>query len=97
MIRHIVFFTAEGIERAAAVREGLQALATIPGAKLFEISENLRVDLYDNSIDVVVYAEFETLDAMATFKAHPLYAKTTAAVKPLRDKRYSADIVSAEG
>lgn len=95
MIRHIVFFTAEGAERVAEVREGLKALATIPGSLTFEVTENLRVDLYDNSIDIVVYAEFESVEALMAFKKHPTYSATTAAVKPLREMRYSADVPAA--
>ena len=92
MIRHIVFFTADGPERVAEVKRGLAPLATIPGSRVFEISENLRVDLYANAIDIVVYAEFEDEAAFAAYKAHPTYAATTAAVKPLRGQRHSADV-----
>lgn len=92
MIRHIVFFTADGPERVAEVKRGLAPLATIPGSRVFEISENLRVDLYANAIDIVVYAEFEDEAAFAAYKAHPTYSATTAAVKPLRGQRYSADV-----
>lgn len=94
MIRHIVFFTADGADRIAEVREGLKALGTIPHASLFEVAENLRVDLYENAIDIVVYAEFADRAALDAFKADPTYAATTDAVKPLRALRFSADIES---
>jgi quinol monooxygenase YgiN len=92
LIRHIVFFTAEGPERVAEVKRGLAPLGTIPGSRLFEITENLRVDVYENKIDVVVYAEFDDEAALAAYKAHPTYSATTAAVKPMRQLRFAADV-----
>lgn len=92
MIRHIVFFTAEGPERVAEVKRGLAPLGTIPGSRLFEVTENLRVDVYENKIDVVVYAEFDDEAALAAYKAHPTYSATTAAVKPMRQLRFAADV-----
>jgi quinol monooxygenase YgiN len=92
LIRHIVFFTAEGPERVAEVKSGLAPLGTIPGSRLFEITENLRVDVYENKIDVVVYAEFDDEAALAAYKAHPTYSATTAAVKPMRQLRFAADV-----
>ncbi|TIV05793.1 MAG: Dabb family protein, partial [Mesorhizobium sp.] len=56
---------------------------------------NTKVDLFSNAIDVVVYAEFEDEAALAAYKAHPIYADTTSKVKPLRELRYSADVVAA--
>jgi quinol monooxygenase YgiN len=44
----------------------------------------------------VVYAEFEDAAALAAYKAHPVYAETTAKVKPMRELRYSADIAVAD-
>ena len=96
MIRHIVFFTAEGPERVAEVKHGLAPLGTIPGSRVFEITENLRVDLYENKIDIVVYAEFDDEAALAAYKAHPTYSATTASVKPMRDKRFAADVKGGE-
>lgn len=92
MIRHIVFFTARSPENIARIREGLKALATIPGSTVFEVLDNSKVDPLGNEIDVVVYAEFPDEKALADFKAHPTYAATTAHVRPMREMRYSADI-----
>ena len=95
MIRHIVFFSARRKEDVEAVRTGLQDLSRIPHSKLFEVTLNTKVDQFSNAIDVVVYAEFEDEAALASYKAHPLYAQTTSKVKPLRELRYSADVVAA--
>ncbi|RWO86807.1 Dabb family protein [Mesorhizobium sp.] len=95
MIRHIVFFSARHKEDVEAVRTGLLALSNIPHSRRFEVTLNRKVDPLSDEIDVVVYAEFENDAALAAYKAHPLYAETTSQVKPLRELRYSADIVAA--
>ena len=95
MIRHIVFFSARHKEDAEAIRTGLLALGNIPHSRLFEVTFNTKVDPLSDEIDVVVYAEFEDEAALAAYKAHPLYAETTSQVKPLREMRYSADVVAA--
>ncbi|AZO07080.1 Dabb family protein [Mesorhizobium sp. M2A.F.Ca.ET.037.01.1.1] len=95
MIRHIVFFSVRRKEDVEAVRSGLLALGKIPHSKHFEVTLNTKVDLFSNAIDVVVYAEFEDEAALAAYKAHPIYADTTSKVKPMRELRYSADVVAA--
>jgi quinol monooxygenase YgiN len=95
LIRHIVFFSARHKEDVEAVRRGLLALGNIPHSRLFEVTLNTKVDPLSDEIDVVVYAEFENDAALAAYKAHPLYAETTSQVKPLRELRYSADVVAA--
>ena len=94
MIRHIVFFSARRKEDVEAVRTGLLALGTIPHSSLFEVTLNTKVDPLSDEVDVVVYAEFADDAALAAYKAHPLYAQTTSKVKPLRELRYSADVVA---
>ncbi|MBZ9841975.1 Dabb family protein [Mesorhizobium sp. CA5] len=95
MIRHIVFFSVRRKEHVETVRSGLLALGKIPHSKHFEVTLNTKVDQFSNAIDVVVYAEFEDEAALAAYKAHPIYADTTTKVKPLRELRYSADVVAA--
>jgi len=94
LIRHIVFFSAREGEDVEAVRSGLLTLGDIPHSQLFEVTLNTKVDPLCDKIDVVVYAEFEDEVALAAYKAHPLYAQTTSKVKPLRELRYSADVVA---
>ena len=93
LVRHIVFFSARRSEDVEAIREGLEALGTIPHSTLFEVSVNTKVDPWSDEIDVVVYAEFPDQEALAAYKAHPTYAETTAKVRPLRELRLSADVV----
>ncbi len=94
LIRHIVFFSARRKDDVEAIRSGLMRLGDIPHSCLFEVAVNTRVDPMSDEIDLVVYAEFEDQAALAAYKAHPLYSETTARVRPLRELRFSADIVS---
>ena len=92
MIRHIVLFTARDRKDLPEMIEGLKLLGTIPLVDHFEVTENTKVDLYGNDVDVVVYAEFPDEAALAAYKAHPTYNEATRRVRPLRDLRYAADI-----
>lgn len=94
MIRHIVFFSAKRREDVETIRDGLMALGTIPHSTLFEVTINTKVDPMSDEIDVVVYAEFADDAALAAYKAHPTYAATTAKVRPMRELRFSADVVA---
>lgn len=94
MIRHIVFFSARDKADIAAVAEGLGALGGIPGADVFEVALNSKIDPISNDIDVVVYAEFRNDEALKAWKADARYAEATRIVRPLRELRYSADFVS---
>jgi hypothetical protein len=94
VIRHIVFFSARRKADVAAVAEGLAALGAIPGADVFEVGLNTKLDPLSDEIDVVVYAEFRDEEALKAWKADPRYAETTRVVRPLRELRYSADFVS---
>ncbi|WP_371168245.1 Dabb family protein [Aliiroseovarius sp. 2305UL8-7] len=95
MIRHIVFFTAKRPEDRDNIREGLSVLKDIPHSLRLEIAENIATDpIPGPSPDVVVYGEFEDEAQMALYKAHPLYQKSIARVRPLREMRVAADFVS---
>jgi hypothetical protein len=94
LIRHIVFFSAKRRENVEAMRAALMALGTIPHASLFEVTLNTKVDPLSDEIDVVVYAEFPDESAVAAYKAHPTYAEATAKVRPMRELRFSADVVA---
>ncbi len=94
MIRHIVLFTAKRPEDIDAICNGLELLGTIPHSQVFEVTPNSKVDLFDNEVDVVVYAEFEDEAALAAYKAHPTYAEATRRVRPLREIRVAADVAA---
>ncbi|GAA4529301.1 Dabb family protein [Chelativorans composti] len=94
MIRHIVFFSARDPEDVDRIAQSLWKLAEIPHSDFFEIGINRKVDLYANDVDVIVYAEFANEEALAAYKAHPIYEETTNRVRPMRELRYAADFVS---
>ena len=91
MIRHVVLFSAKTPENVGPIVEGLSMLAQIPMARNFQVTRNRQADSYSNEIDVVVYAEFEDADALAAYRAHPIYQKCIEVVRPLRDLRFAAD------
>lgn len=95
MIRHIVFFSARHKDDVEMIREELSALGGIPHSTHFEVTVNTKVDPFSDEIDLVVYAEFADQAALAAYKAHPLYNQTTLRVRPMRELRYSADVVAA--
>ena len=44
-----------------------------------------------SEVDVIVYAEFDSEEALAAYKAHRLYEDSIKAVRPLREIRIAAD------
>jgi Stress responsive A/B Barrel Domain len=92
VIRHIVFFSAKEADDIAAIADGLRLLGGIPGADLFEVGTNAKLDTLSDAIDLVVYAEFGDETALQAWKSHPLYAEAIRIVRPLRELRHSADI-----
>lgn len=95
MIRHIVFFSLKRAEDLEAAYDGLMLLADIPHAQHFEVGRNLNTDpIPGPRVDLIVYGEFADTDALAAFKAHPLYELSIQAVRPLRDQRVAADFLT---
>ena len=90
-IRHVVFFSAKAPNDLPTIVAGLWKLADIPHSTTFEICENTRVDALSGDVDVVVYAEFPDAEALAAYKAHPIYQESIDIVRPLRDMRVPAD------
>jgi hypothetical protein len=89
-----VFFSVKRREDLDAMRAGLSALGGIPHSEVFEVSLNTKVDPLSDEVDVVVYAEFADEQALAAYKAHPIYGEATRKVRPLRELRLSADVVA---
>ncbi|MBV2142333.1 Dabb family protein [Falsochrobactrum sp. TDYN1] len=94
MIRHIVFFSVKPDQDVEFVRKALEQLGTIPHSEVFEVVANSKVDPMGNEIDLVVYAEFRDEEALFAYKNHPTYDATTQYVRPMRELRFSADVVS---
>ena len=91
MIRHVVLFSSKHPENIDAMMEGLSMLKNIPTVSHFEVSRNLNADHYSNEVDVIVYAEFEDSEALAAYRAHPIYQQCIEVVRPLRELRFAAD------
>ncbi|WP_265518915.1 Dabb family protein [Nitratireductor luteus] len=94
MIRHIVFFSATKPEDVGRIADALSMLGNIPHSEFFEIGLNRKVDQLGGEVDVVVYGEFRDEEALAAYKAHPIYAECITLVRPLREMRVAADFVS---
>jgi len=90
-IRHVVFFSAKDKADVPRIIEGLSLLADIPHSDVFEVRKNTRDDALSGEVDVVVYAEFSSAEALTAYKAHPIYAQSIDIVRPLRDLRIAAD------
>ncbi len=95
MIRHIVFFSVKDPQDFERVEQGLQLLAASPHARNFEIGRNLNRDAISETVDLVVYGEFDDEAALAAYKADPLYQRSIDIVRPLRELRVAADFISA--
>lgn len=91
MIRHIVMFSAKDKADLDTIEDGLNNLTQIPNCTI-EICRNQKADQLGNDIDIVVYGEFDSIEALNEYKAHPLYEKSTSIVRPLREIRVAADI-----
>jgi len=50
-----------------------------------------------NAIDLVVYAEFKDEEALFAYKNNPTYDASTQYVRPMRELRFSADVVTDKG
>lgn len=90
-LRHVVFFNAKDKADIPLIVEGLELLAGIPHSTAFEVRRNTQSDALSSEVDVIVYAEFDSAEALAAYKADPLYEASIKAVRPLRNMRIAAD------
>ena len=91
MIRHIVLFSVRDPADLDLVQGALARLAEIPEARRLEVARNLKRDGLSAEIDLVVYGEFATLEALDRYKAHPIYAESISIVRPRREIRIAVD------
>ncbi len=91
MIRHIVLFSAKDPKDVETIVSVLRRLREIPDVDHLEVVRNAKLDQYSDEIDVIVYGEFADAEALARYKAHPIYQQTIAVVRPLRDLRIAVD------
>lgn len=91
MIQHIVFFSAKEPQHLPLIKETLLGYSQIPGVLKLRVQENLKRDALSNEIDLVLLAEFESLEALHEYKKHPLYLQGIEIIRPLRNLRYAVD------
>lgn len=91
VIRHVVFFSSKVEDDIDRIVDGLSMLGAIPSVSHFEVSRNRNEDRFGNDVDVVVYAEFLDDEALAAYRAHPIYQDCIDIVRPLREMRVAAD------
>ena len=97
MIRHVVMWKfkeeAEGkskVENMQIVRDSLFALLPIiPEIKKMEIGADIGGT--DMSYDMVLIMEFESMEALHTYKVHPEHQKISQYVKKVRTARATVD------
>lgn len=97
MIQHVVMWkfaeAAEGktkAENMAWVKEHLLALIPIiPEIKKLEIGADIGGT--DMSYDMVLIMEFESMEALHTYKVHPEHQKVSQYVKKIRIARATVD------
>lgn len=93
MIRHIAFFSALDPSHLDDIEAGLWILKDNPHVETFAVHRNLNLDeISGPQPDFIVMADLKDEDALAAYKAHPLYAESIRRVRPLRDVRMAADM-----
>ncbi|MDX2074100.1 MAG: Dabb family protein [Alphaproteobacteria bacterium] len=94
MIRHIVLFSAKNLADVAVIETALAKLGSIPESRFFEVARNSKRDGLSQEIDIIVYSEFDSFEALERYKQHTFYAEAIAIVRPLRDVRIAVDFES---
>lgn len=98
MIKHIVFFAladnAEGktkAENAQIIKAELENLIHfIPELKKIEVGINCPGTPADN-YDIVLYSEFDTIDALNTYQVHPEHKRVGAYIGKVKTARACVD------
>lgn len=101
MIKHVVMWKVSGDtpdarratrEKVKRQFEGLRSL--IPGMRTLEVG--LDVSGADYACDVVLYTEFESLQALAAYADHPEHLRVRRELEGMRVARYQVDYVPGE-
>ncbi|MDR1786625.1 MAG: Dabb family protein [Spirochaetaceae bacterium] len=96
MVRHLALFTLTPEAR----REGIDAvvekinesarrmLGEVPGLLVMEVCRNI----VDAPHDIALYSEFDTEDALITYRTHPAHTAHKERVKPYLSNREVIDL-----
>lgn len=93
MIKHIVMWKfKEGVAEAdkLAVKHGLEALMGVTPT-LINIEVGLDMLGTDQSKDMVLYSEFQSLEDLKAYATHPEHLKVGELLKPLVCERHAVD------
>ncbi|GAH89126.1 unnamed protein product [marine sediment metagenome] len=97
MIKHIVMWRlrgeiggAEKAENARAMKARLEALAQIiPEIRHLEVGLNVKDS--ERAADVVLYSEFDSTEALATYIQHPAHQEVVAFVREIVSETRAVD------
>ncbi|MDH5378717.1 MAG: Dabb family protein [Gammaproteobacteria bacterium] len=97
MIKHIVMWRLKDeaagkpkLENARLIKEKLEALnGKIPGMLLLEVGINFETS--DEADDVILYSEFESLEALDAYQIHPEHLAVKPFIKERRTQRRVVD------
>jgi hypothetical protein len=98
MIRHVVFFSALPGKKKDLLHglKQLDELKSLGCCQHLEVQSNLKLDKQSNDCDVVVYAEFDSIEKLKYFQEHAIYQDCIKVVRPARELRIAADIDSID-
>lgn len=96
MVKHIVLFQLkpelsleekEGVMKA--FKQGIENLpASIPSIKKIEVGLNINSD---EAFDIALYSEFDSLDDVRAYAAHPAHLAVAALLKDVKQSRSCVD------
>ena len=96
MIKHIVMWDVRGESATERERAALQVKrifegmrGRIPGLRHLEVGVD--VSRVDYACDVVLYSEFESMDALKQYAHHPVHLQTRAELEGVRIARHQVD------
>jgi len=96
MIKHIVMWDVRGESATERERAALQVKrifegmrGRIPGLRHLEVGVD--VSRVDYACDVVLYSEFESMDALKQYAHHPVHLQARAELEGVRIARHQVD------
>jgi heme-degrading monooxygenase HmoA len=96
MIKHIVMWDVRGESATERERAALQVKRVfegmrgrIPGLRHLEVGVD--VSRVDYACDVVLYSEFESMDALKQYAHHPVHLQARAELEGVRIARHQVD------
>ena len=90
MVKHIVLFKVKDGENADAVAQIAEA-ALVPLAGQIEGLNAVEVKRTFSGMDIALYCELESKEAMAAYAVHPLHEEAKGHFFPMLSSRVAAD------